>query len=95
MLRCHVRNHSQEAVMKIAPRLARPAAVAALTAAALALPAAPAGAMTKQECLQARFNAAMGNLQTAGEQQYAADYWTWFNYTIYALGYLRFCAEGR
>ena len=40
--------------MQIVPRLARPAAVAALAAAALAIPATSASAQPSQDCLQAR-----------------------------------------
>ena len=40
--------------MKLAPRLARPAAVAALAAAAFALPAASAGAEMHDPCATAR-----------------------------------------
>jgi len=40
--------------MQIVPRLARPAAVASLAAAALAIPATSASAQPSQDCLQAR-----------------------------------------
>jgi|KBSSwiStaDraftv2_1062776.scaffolds.fasta_scaffold837770_2 hypothetical protein len=40
--------------MQIVPRLARPAAVAALAVAALAIPATSASAQPSQDCLQAR-----------------------------------------
>ena len=42
--------------MPIVPRLARPAAVAALAAAALAIPAASASAEVNQQCLDGRIN---------------------------------------
>lgn len=77
--------------MRIAPRLARPTAVAAVAAAALALPASPASAMTREECLALRMETAMRFLGHAEEFREQGDYWSYWNSAVYAMGYLKYC----
>jgi hypothetical protein len=75
-------------------KIIRTFAIAALTAAALATTPAVAGAMTRQECLDARIETAESFLSYANERAAAGDYasyWQWFGYYAYAMSYTRFC----
>jgi hypothetical protein len=69
-------------------------AIAALTAVALATTPAVAGAMTRQECLDARIETAERFLGYANEFAAAGDhagYWRYFGHYVYAMSYTRFC----
>jgi len=73
--------------MTIVPRLARPAAVAALAAAALAIPATSASAEVNQQCLDGRISTAtrwMGYANEYAQQGDWAQFATQVNYATWA-----------